>query len=362
MNKQFWINKAKLQETQFVEAELPAELAAGQVLCRVDEVAFTANNITYAVAGVFMKYWDFFPTSDEAWGQVPVWGFADVVASASDEIAIGERLYGYWPLASHAVLTAVSIKSSNFSDGAAHRQHLSPIYNSYVRTQNAPGFDQERLNSLLRPMFTTSFLLDDFLADNDFFGGKTIVLSSASSKTGYGTAFLLKRNRPERGDYEIVGLTSEGNVPFVESLGCYDRVLAYEEVQAGLDASVPAVYADFSGNGRLRHTIHLHYGDQLKYDSAIGLTDWVNRGSGKGLPGVEPVMFFAPAQAQKRQKEWGGSVFMRNVHLAMIAFMGFAAGQMEVVALEGETAVSDTYQAMLNNQAPPKKGYILSLK
>lgn len=362
MNKQFWINKSNLHETKFVEEALPTELAAGQVLCHVDEIAFTANNITYAVAGGFLKYWDFFPTGDEAWGQLPVWGFADVVASAHDEIGVGERLYGYWPLASHAVLTAVSVKSTNFSDGTAHRQHLSPIYNSYIRTANAPGFDQERLNSLLRPMFTTSFLLDDFLADNDFFGGQKIVLSSASSKTGYGTAFLLHKNRDERSDYEIVGLTSEGNVGFVESLGCYDRVLAYEEVKAGLDPNVPAVYADFSGNGRLRHTIHHHYGDQLKYDSSIGLTDWTNRGSGKGLPGVEPVMFFAPSQAQKRQKEWGGAVFMRNVHLAMMAFMGFAANHVDVVALAGETAVSDTYHAMLNNEAPPKQGYILSLK
>ena len=49
---------------------------------------------------------------------------------------------------------------------------------------------------------------------------------------------MLHRNRAKRGDYEIVGLTSEGNVGFVESLGCYDRVLAYEEIAAGLDASL----------------------------------------------------------------------------------------------------------------------------
>src|SRR3712207_7922901 len=42
------------------------------------------------------------------------------------------------------------------------------------------------------PLFLTSFMLADQLEDNRFFGARALVLSSASSKTAYGTAFLLR--------------------------------------------------------------------------------------------------------------------------------------------------------------------------
>ena len=35
---------------------------------------------------------------------------------------------------------------------------------------------------LYRPLFFTSFLIDDFLDDNECFGASTVVLASASSK------------------------------------------------------------------------------------------------------------------------------------------------------------------------------------
>jgi hypothetical protein len=71
------------------------------------------------------------------------------------------------------------------------------------------------VQALLRPLFITSWLIDDFLADNDFFGARVMLLSSASSKTAYGTAFQLA----QRDGIEVVGLTSPGNVAFCESPG-----------------------------------------------------------------------------------------------------------------------------------------------
>ena len=53
-------------------------------------------------------------------------------------------------------------------------------------------------------------------------GGKVwALLSSASSKTAYGTAFQLAKCE----DVHVVGLTSARNVAFCQSLGCYDAVL-----------------------------------------------------------------------------------------------------------------------------------------
>ncbi len=360
MNRDFQIKRDNIRESRFVDVEA-APLSAGQVRMRVDKVAFTANNVTYAVAGDFLGYWHFFPTGDNGWGKLPVWGFANVSESANPAIAVGERIYGYFPLGSELIVSADKIHPSGFIDAAPHRQKLNPIYNQYVRTDNVAGFEQEELNALLRPMFMTAFLIDDLLADNDFFDANTLILSSASSKTAYATAFLLNRERDNRiALYSTAALTSDKNIPFVESLGIYSEVFAYDEVKR-LEPDYPAVYIDFSGSGRLRRTLHAHLGDQLKYDCAVGLTDWEKRGSSKGLPGVEPQMFFAPAQAQKRVKEWGGGEFQRRVGMAFAAFLDFSAENIEVTPLSDESAMTETYLAMTENKASPRQGYIFLL-
>jgi hypothetical protein len=104
---QFQVRKGQLATTRLVD--LPdAPLADGQVRVRVAHFAYTSNNITYAAFGDAMHYWQFFPVPADAdgtaWGCIPVWGFGDVVQSLHPGVAVGERLYGYWPMASHAVL------------------------------------------------------------------------------------------------------------------------------------------------------------------------------------------------------------------------------------------------------------------
>ncbi len=358
--RDFQINRNNIRESRFVDAA-SAPLTTGQVRLRVDKVAFTANNVTYAVTGDYLGYWHFFPTGVDGWGKLPVWGFANVSESANPEIAVGERIYGYFPLGSELVVDAAKVHATGFIDAAAHRQKLNPIYNQYVRTNNVAGFEQEELNALLRPMFMTAFLIDDFLADNDFFGANTLILSSASSKTGYATAFLLNAGQENHSElFSTLGLTSDDNIPFVESLGLYDEVLAYSEAEM-ITNSAPAVYVDFSGSGGLRRTLHTHLGDQLKYNCAVGLTDWEKRGSSKGLPGVEPQMFFAPAQAQKRIKEWGGAEFQRKLGAAFAAFLNFSAENITITPLQGEAAITATYLDMVENNASPQQGFIFLL-
>jgi hypothetical protein len=212
------IRKDHLPTTRWHErADEP--LAPGQVRVRIDRFALTSNNITYAAFGEAMNYWRFYPTGEEGWGVIPVWGFATVVESTHPEVPVGERVYGYFPMASHTVLTPVRVSAGGWADGAPHRAELHPVYNQLTRCATDPFYtpDTEDVQALLRPLFITSWLIDDFLADNDFFGARVMLLSSASSKTAYGTAFQLA----QREGIEVVGLTSPGNVAFCESLGCY---------------------------------------------------------------------------------------------------------------------------------------------
>ncbi len=356
----FLVARDDLSNTKFVETPAIAEvdLADGEVLLEVSSYAFTANNITYAAFGEAMHYWDFFPAPD-GWGRVPVWGFAEVAASRHPDIETGERLYGYFPMSSYLVVKPVNISDAGFIDSSEHRQALSPIYNFYSRTQKDPSYvaDQEDFQSLFRPLFTTSFLIEDFLADNEYFGAKTIVLSSASSKTAFGLAFQLSQsgdNRPK-----VVGLTSPGNIPFVEGLGCYDQVASYNDISK-LDAATPSVFVDMAGSGEVRSAVHHHFTDNLKYSCSVGASHWDKGGAGDGLPGPQPTLFFAPSQAQKRQKDWGLEGFQSRLSSAWSAFLAPARGWIKVEHHKGQAAIERIYQQTLAGDVRPDQGNILS--
>lgn len=368
MNNQpieFIVQKSHLPECKVVALEVPTaeNLPEGKVVLKVDQFAFTSNNVTYAAFGNAMKYWDFFPTQ-EGWGNIPVWGFGDVIASNVDGIAVGERFYGYYPMASHLTVTPVRVSASGFNDGAEHRQAMHGLYNQYLRTTADPGYtkESEDVQVLLRPLFVTSFMIDDFLEDNQFFGADTVLISSASSKTAYGLAFMLSLRRDKA--YKIVGLTSAGNQAFVQSLGIYDQVLTYDQVET-LDANQSVVYVDMAGNGQLRSRLHHHFNDNMKYSCAVGGTHWEELGGGANLPGARPVLFFAPAQIKKRMTDWGpGGVQTRLAtgwNQFMHAVMAPEGGWMRVHHGSGIEAVTQVVQSMLTGNAAPDIGHVLSL-
>ena len=365
MSKRFVVERSNLHQARWVNTPAPA-LADGEVRMKVDSFALTSNNITYAAFGDAMNYWGFYPTFDAATGCIPVWGFAVVVESRCAGVELGERYYGYWPIGDEAVLQPVRVTESGFSDGAPHRRELHAVYNQYLRCSADPAYvvGREAEQALLRPLFMTSFLIDDFLADNQFFGARTVVLSSASSKTAYGTAFCLAQRRGASDAVKVVGLTSAANLAFTQSLGCYDEVLAYGAVPTAL-AREPAVYVDFSGSVSVRASVHAHLDEQLAYSCSVGGTHWEALGSGKGLPGPRPVLFFAPAQIKKRVADWGGAALQQRMATAWAAFMKPVTDTRQpwlvVVRGEGEAAVEACYAALLSGHVKPQEGHVLSV-
>jgi hypothetical protein len=346
--------------------DLPAlALEDGQVRLSVDSFALTANNITYAAFGEAMNYWNFYPAAD-GWGRIPVWGFGTVLESRSPDVAVGEKFYGYYPMSSEVVLLPVRRSAAGFLDGAAHRAALHPVYNSYARCAVDPFYttQTEDLQALLRPLFITSWLIDDFLADNDFFGAAeagcgTMLLSSASSKTAYGTAFQLA----QRAGIEVVGLSSAANLDFCRSLGCYHRVLAYDRLDQ-VPADTACVYVDFAGNAGLRRNVHERFA-HLKYSSSIGGTHVEQLGGAKDLPGPRATLFFAPAQIKKRSAEWGADVLGRRLLSSwqdFVAKVGDPAAPWLVVRRHaGTQAVQAAYREVLGGRGDPRLGHMLSL-
>lgn len=368
------IARADLQRTCIApDPDSPAlrPLQPGQVRLSIEHFSLTANNITYAAFGEAMKYWQFFPAPDAAWGCLPVWGFAVVAESRAEGVAVGRRVWGYFPAGTHLVVQPARVGATGFVDAAAHRQELAAIYNQYTWCDADPAWraDTEGLQAVLKPLFTTSFLIDDFLADNGFFGARQLLLSSASSKTAYGTAFCLAQRRGQPGVPAVVGLTSAGHLDFTRSLGVYDSVRTYDEVTA-LDPQWPTVYIDFAGNAALRRGVHEHFGAALVYSSSIGGTHWAELGSGAGLPGPRPVLFFAPAQIKKRSapppEGWGRDTLQQRLGAAWTAFLARVGRPddpwLHIVTGRGAPALEAAYASLLKGQADARIGLMLTLQ
>ena len=189
-----WVNRDDYRDTKIVEAE-ERTLEEGGVRVAIDKFGLTSNNVSYAVSGDMIGYWKYYP-ADAPWGKVPVWGMGEVVESKSASITVGERLYGFFPMASETTLTVGKAHADTFMDATPHRQDLPALYNQYRRTQGEPEFlkSLEDERCLLFPLFITSFVLYDYLVDNDFFGAEQVIIGSVSSKTGFGLADLLKQD------------------------------------------------------------------------------------------------------------------------------------------------------------------------
>lgn len=359
MKTEIHVKRSAIDSARAVQAPLSAP-AEGEVLFAVDKFALTANNISYAVAGDMIGYWNFFPASDD-WGIVPVWGFADAVDSRVDAVPVGTRIWGFLPMASHVVMQPTKVGPSAFVDGAAHRRALPGLYNRYAITDG----DAAELRALedercaLFPLTTTSFVLFDWLDDYDFFGARQVLIGSSSSKTGFGLADILHANAADR--IRVVGLTSPRNADFVRALGSCDAVVTYDAI-ATLDPSIPAAFIDMSGAADVVTAVHRHFGDNLKVSSSVGVTHWQSARPSDPLPGAAPTFFFAPAQIEKREQEWGPGEMLRRANVENARIARKMAGMLTITHARGADAVVAAYGRMARGETPPSEVVMLSLR
>ena len=333
----------------------PLGLGADQVHVSIETYALTANNITYGLVGEAMKYWDFYPAA-AGMGRIPVWGFGRVAKSSRSDVAVGERLYGYWPMSSDVLLTIGSATPAALTETSPNRAELASVYNTYVRVAADPSMPpgSEPFVSLFRPLFATSYLIDDFLAESGFFGATTVLITSASSKTSIGLAHCLRKR--SAGRPEIVGLTSKGNAAFVAGLGTYDDVVPYEAI-GSLRAPMGAVVVDMAGGETTLRAIHAALGDDLKYSCRVGFTQWQDaKPAIDGLPGVRPAFFFAPDRAKARLTDWGPREFAKRVGSASASFVADAQRWLKIERHHGPEAIVAAYRTILNGEARPDVG------
>ncbi len=364
------VHRTEIGPTRLVEDS--GVIAAGEVRLRVDRFALTANNITYAVFGDMLGYWDFFPTDDADWGRVPAMGWATVIESRSDDIAVGGRYYGWFPMASHAVFTPTATRDG-FRDDGAHRAAHAPVYRTYVSTEADPMYpsevegvdgsidDAEDRHVLLRGLALTGFLAEEFFADGggsgeSYFGTSRVIVLSASSKTALGFA-----ERAARRDVEVVGITSAGNRAMVEATGFYDVVVSYDEVST-LATAGGAVSIDMAGNPAALAAVHEHFGDGLAYSMTVGRSHHdAEAPADIDMVGPAPQLFFAPSEVTRRTEEWGREEY---AHRCAEAIAGFAAASHEWLSVEhrvGAEAAQTAWADVYDGSVAPSMGLVVRM-
>ena len=365
---QFQTFKSDLTKTRIVQTDPEASRAAlkdGEIMVEVEEFSFTANNVTYGASGDMIGYWQFYPALEDdnnEWGVIPVWGFGKVVASKTNGLEVGERLFGFFPPCDHAVLTPSRMGPGHFADVTPHRVDLPAVYNNYIRLVAETDYDpaNDHVRALLWPLHVTAFCLCDDLQENNYYGAEQVILVSASSKTALGTAQGIAE---QDGAPSIVGLTSPGNRAFVESLGCYDQVVCYDEIDQ-INADVPSVMIDMAGDVRVMGTVHAALGDNMLNCMNVGLTHWETRAGEKDPMAAQIIqersgMFFAPAHIARRNADWGQEGYTRRTS----AFMGRRSVQseswMSIEVVSGFDAFSRVYADVVIGKMKPSEGLII---
>ena len=337
----FEVGRADLSVTRMTRDGLGSP-QPGEALFEVERFGFSANNVTYALLGESLRYWDLFP-ADAGWGRVPVWGYLRVLASAVPGVEVGRRAFGLCPMATHVMLRSERAGRATFTEGSPHRAGLSSVYNVYAWVRpEAPGppADDDVL-VVLRPLFWLSFTLDDHLARRAE-PGRPVIVTSASSKAALGLAHLLAR----RG-VPVTGLTSASRAAWVEGLSAYDQVVAYDQI-AALPAG-PATLVDIAGDAALRDQIG-ERGEVVIAGGTHGEADALANGA-----------FSAPDYIRDLAHQWGWPVLEQRYQAALDGFAATTGAWLRIRRHHGLDAAARVYRDVLTGASPPAEAHVIDL-
>ena len=347
----FTIAKQNLSDARWLEHDIPI-LESKQILLRIDKVGLSSNNITYAVTGANFGYWGFFPNvEDDQRGIMPMWGFANVVASMHPDVEEGKRVFGYFPSSTHWVMTPEKVTRHGYIDGHPIRKSNAPVYDSYLFCDADAVYDtnREAWQANFRPLFLTSFVLSEFVAAQTKHQTTTILLTSASSKTAYGCAYLLQKLP----NVEVVGITSPANVDFVQELGCYDDIIEYDAIH-NLRYTHPVWILDFAGNKALLQNLQEILDSHHQHTAFIGVTD-VKAQTNKPHGKLKGSVFFAPEHVKQMTHIWGRELFLAKYYDAWQGVATQLNSILELQVVNERDDFADEYQRFLAGEVNPHK-------
>lgn len=233
---------------------------------------------------------------------------------------------------------------------------------------------------LYRPLFWTAFWCEDWLHSTMYRGATRVVISSASSKTAFCLAYLIRKRKVE--GIQIIGMTSKGNVAFTKGLGLYDEVVEYStftEAPCMNAHERKFVYIDVSGNDTLNQRVFAHFakGGKLVAGVALGLTNlaptskeapttnWSTNTFAAPFAAVGAVtsleQFFMPEWLTIRVKQLSIPEITDMQRRAWIDLMQDCPSWIQLARVAGQKNVVDAYLNVAKGGIGPEKGYIWSL-
>ena len=214
-----------------LDVKLPP-LASSSLRIRPRLIAITFNNLSYAQGGTFLHWWDTYPVPETApvpynnrndWGIVPAWGYGEVIDSTIDALPPGSSVWGFWPTSAFPVdlkLEAAAEPKGHWREVSAHRSQLMSLYNRYIELPvgSAQSDNEEAWTAVLKPVWEAAYQLNRYVfpgvgkaehlsplhptgtghewtAEDADLTSAIVVSLSASTKTGRGFAWQLRRNR-----------------------------------------------------------------------------------------------------------------------------------------------------------------------
>jgi len=228
--------------------------------------------------------------------------------------------------------------------------------------------DREDDIMLYRPLFWTSYWFDDWLNVNSYFGAKTVVLSSASSKTAFTVAYNIQRRKQQTKSpiERVIGLTSPSNLQFTQNLGLYHDVFTYDDLALVGSTDSLLIYVDVLGNSQLNSRVNKLLSPSVFV--SLGLsnpTDEVNASvianEEKGKTNVKG--FFAPGWLAIRIRQLSSQQVLK---LQVEAWGALMQDCVKWVNIEktygtGKTGVVLSYQKTLEGKVGADKGQAFSL-
>lgn len=341
--EQVSVNRSDLASTQIGRSDSPV-LQAGEVRVRVEKIGLSSNNISYAATGDALGYWAHF-SKDPDWGSVPVWGFAAVTESQHESISVGERIFGFLPMASEAIFSPTNVTEVCFTDASNQRAALHPWYTRLYRCASDPVFSEENLD--VQPTMWALFMTGWMMADELNGNVDTVVVSSASSKTALSLGWALKQL-----GLHSIGLTSKDNRDFVSGLGVYSEVVTYDQIDT-MPADYRTAYVDIAGNAKVTSDAHVRLGESLSDSVLIGSTHRAPSAEPLPMPGPAPRFFFIPDVAEQKAQALSFERYHGDFAAAWKEFATWSAGWLEFERGNGAAAIEQGYLANLKGGISP---------
>jgi Protein of unknown function (DUF2855) len=201
----------------------------------------------------------------------------------------------------------------------------------------------------------TGFLIDQFFVADEYLGAEQAIVLSASSKTALGYASSARASDAVK----TIGVTSAANREFVESVGLYDQVIAYDEI--GKLQAVPSVVVDMAGAGAAVAAVHERLGDLIAHSMVVGKSHH-DAEPARVPSGPQPTLFFAPTAMGASQSKYGADGYARRTKDGLASFIDASREWLHVEHHVGAEAAQSAWQRLFAGDVSPSVGLVATVE